>query len=188
MLRKLPLGMLLLCAGGVVTVVGIAAYLLDYAALNMVGFFYGIPLFLGGVALKITELKPVPFMAQTTPEVLALREQQATSTQTQILNDVTRYRYGQKAHFDSALNYLGLSPIEKQRPELAAVREESRNGAYTLVLLFDSAYLSFDLWKQRQDKMTNFFGPGVKVELAQPDEDEVEVSIIAAPAIAATVE
>ncbi|MBW4537876.1 MAG: DUF2854 domain-containing protein [Myxacorys chilensis ATA2-1-KO14] len=181
MFRKLPFGLLLLSAGGVVTVIGIAAYLLDYAALNMIGFFYGIPLFLGGIALKITELKPVPFMTQTPPEVVALREAQATKTQTQILNDVTRFRYGQKAHFDSALSYLGLSPIEKQRPELMAVREESTDGAYTLVLLFDSSYLPFEVWTQRQEKMTNFFGPGVKVKLAQPEEDEVEVSIIATP-------
>lgn len=181
MFRKLPLGMLLLTAGGIVTVIGTVGYLLNYAALNMVGFFYGIPLFLGGIALKITELEPVPFMTQTPPEVLALREKQATKTQTQILDDVTRYRYGQKAHFDSALSYLGLSPIEKQRPELIAVREESTDGAYTLVLLFDSSYLSFDVWTQKQEKMTNFFGPGVKVKLAQPEEDEVEVFIIATP-------
>jgi hypothetical protein len=182
MFRKLPLGLLLLSAGGVVTVVGIAAYLLDYAALNMIGFFYGIPLFLGGIALKITELEPVPLMKPTTPEVLALREKQATSTQTQILNDVTRYRYGQKAHFDSALSYLGLSPIEKQRPELMAIREESVDGAYALVLLFDSSYVPFEAWKQKQEKMTGFFGPGVRVELEQPDEDEVEVFIISTPA------
>ena len=73
MLRQTSLGTLGLILGGVLTVVGLTAYFAGNPTLNLVGFFYGIPLLLGGLALKAAELKPVPFSQPTTPEVLALR-------------------------------------------------------------------------------------------------------------------
>jgi hypothetical protein len=179
MFRRIPLGALCLGAGSVLTVVGIGAYVLDYAALNIFGFFYGIPLVLGGIALKITELRPVPFSEPTPPDVLALREQQATATQTQILNDVTRFRYGQKAHLDSSLKFLGLSPTDEDRPTLIGLRESNADGRYELTLEFDSPFIPLDTWQKKLEKMTNFFGPGVRVELAQPEAERVDVSIIA---------
>jgi hypothetical protein len=181
-ITKIPLGLLCLSAGGVITVVGFAAYFLDYAALNMIGFFYGIPLILGGIALKITELKPVPFMQATSSDVLKLREQQATDTQTQIFKDVTRFRYGQKAHLDTALKFLGLSPTDEERPELIGIQETNVDGNYALSLLFDSPYVPYENWQRRQEKMNSFFGPGVRVELEQPESEEVKVTIVATPA------
>lgn len=176
--RRIPLGALCLGAGSVITIVGFAAYVLNYAALNMIGFFYGIPLLLGGVALKITELRPVPFSEPTPPDVLALREKQATSTQTQILNDVTRFRYGQEAHLDSSLSFLGLSPTDDDRPTLIGLREKNIEGHYALILEFDSPFITLETWQKKQDKMTSFFGPGVRVEVAQPEEERIDVSII----------
>lgn len=179
-ISKIPLGLLCLSAGGVITIVGFAAYFLNYAALNMIGFFYGIPLILGGIALKITELKPVPFMQPTSPEVLALR-QQATNTQAQILKDVTRYRYGQKAHLDSSLSFLGLSPTDEERPELLGIQEAAIDNHYALILLFDSTYIPYETWQKKQEKMTSFFGPGIRVELEQSEADEVRLTLIATP-------
>jgi Protein of unknown function (DUF2854) len=178
MLRQISLGKVGLWVGGVLTIVGFAAYFADYATLNLAGFFYGIPLLLGGLALTASELKPVPLTQPTSPEVLTLRKQQATPTQTQIFKDVTRYRYGQQAHLDSSLKHLGLSPTDEERPVLRGVRETALNGTYTLILEFDSPLITFEAWKNKLEKMTAFFGPGVKVELANPDENQVEVSII----------
>jgi hypothetical protein len=181
-LGKVPFALLCLTVGGLLTTIGIAAYILDYAALNIAGFFYGIPLILAGLALKITELKPVPVTQPPSPEVSNLRAQQATSTQSQIWQDVTRYRYGQSAHLDSTLKALGLSPTEEERPELIGIYETTRAGAYTLVLEFDSPLIDFEVWQQKQEKMTQFFGPGVQVELSQPGDDQVDVAIVATPA------
>ncbi|MGB7272666.1 MAG: DUF2854 domain-containing protein [Geitlerinemataceae cyanobacterium] len=178
MLRQTSLGTLALFIGGVLTVVGFGAYFADYATLNLAGFFYGIPVALIGLALKTAELKPVPFSQPTTPEVLAIREQQATATQTQIRQDVTRYRYGQEAHLDEVLSFLGLSPSGKERPIIEALREELTDGAYTLVMQFESPLISFEQWQEKREKMEQFFGPNVRVELHQPDEYSVEVSLI----------
>lgn len=183
MLRQISLGTLALWVGGILTVVGFGAYFADYATLNLAGFFYGIPVALIGLALKTAELKPVPLLQPTTPEVLAIRKRQATPTQTQIREDVTRYRYGQEAHLDEVLSFLGLSPTAKERPIIEGLREELVDGAYTLVMLFDSSFIAFDRWQEKREKMEQFFGPNVRVQLEQPDEYSVAVSLIStAPA------
>jgi hypothetical protein len=181
MLRRISLAVVGLVVGGVLTIIGFAAYFLDYSTLNLIGFFYGIPLLLGGLALKASELEPVPLMEPTPPAVLELRQEQATPTQAQILKDVTRFRYGQEAHLDDSLAHLGLSPTDDERPILRGVREAEVDGAYTLVLNFESLLVSFETWKTKQEKMTTFFGPHVKVELHNPDPDRVEVAIISTP-------
>lgn len=165
--------------GGSLTIVGFIAYFTDNATLNLAGFFYGIPLLLGGFALRTTELKPVPFTQETSAEVLKLREQQATDTQNQIRQDVTRYRYGLEAHLDSSLKHLGLRPTDEERPVLVGLREVSTDGAYTLVLEFESPWISLETWQKKQEKMTAFFGPGVEVKIDQPEPDRVELSLIA---------
>ncbi len=181
MLGRISLGTLGLTVGGTLFIVGLAAYFTANATLNLVGFFYGIPILLGGLALKAAELKPVPISQPTTPEVLELRKQQATATQDQIRQDVTRYRYGQEAQLDTALSHLGLSPTDQERPTLKGLRETEIHGDYALVLEFESPLIPLKVWQQRQQKMTTFFGPGVQVELSQPAEDEVELAIVATP-------
>jgi hypothetical protein len=184
MLRQFSLGTVGLIVGGVLSIVGFTAYFLDNPTLNLVGFFYGIPLLLGGFALKAAELKPVPFSQPTPEEVVGLREQQATATQNQIRQDVTRYRYGQEAHLDSSLDYLGLSPSDEERPILQFIREEAIEGAYALVLEFESPLIKFEDWQKKRDKIERFFGPGLRVELhSLPSEDDerVELALIATP-------
>jgi hypothetical protein len=179
MLRQISLGSLGLWVGGILSIIGFIAYATDNATLNLVGFFYGIPLLLGGLALKAAELKPVPL--QTNEAIVTLREQQATPTQNQIRKDVTRYRYGQEAHLDSSLSSLGLSPTDEERPVLQQLREEDRAGAYTLVLEFQSPLIGFETWQQKQDKIARFFGPGIGVQLAQPNPEQVDVALVTTP-------
>ena len=179
MFRQISLGALGLAVGSVLTVVGFAAYFADYATLNLAGFFYGIPLLLGGLALKAAELKPVPFTQPTPTEVIRLREQQATATQNQIRKDITRYRYGQQAHLDESLKRVGLSPTDEERPILQGLREVNVNGAYGLVLEFDSPFVSLETWEGKREKMETFFGPGIRVEITPQESDRIEVSLIA---------
>ncbi|MBD2020747.1 DUF2854 domain-containing protein [Leptolyngbya sp. FACHB-36] len=181
MLRQTSLGTLGLSVGGVLTVVGFWAYFTGNATLNLAGFFYGIPVLLGGLALKASELRPVPFTQPTPDPIVALRDQQATPTQTQIRKDVTRYRYGQDAHLDSSLSHLGLSPTDEERPVLVGLREQDTNGAYTLVLEFKSPLMPFEVWQRKQEKMTQFFGPGVTVNLSPLENDRVDVALISTP-------
>lgn len=181
MLPQISLATLGLGVGSVLTAVGFAAYFADNATLNLAGFFYGIPVLLGGLALKAAELVPVPFSEPTAADVLALRDKVATGTQNQIRKDVTRYRYGQKAHLDEALARLGLSPTDEERPVLQGLREAEMAGAYALIMEFDSPLIALATWQQKQEKMEKFFGPGVRVEVTQPAEKRIDVALIATP-------
>ncbi|MFM7408649.1 MAG: DUF2854 domain-containing protein [Cuspidothrix sp.] len=178
MIGGISLGTLGLTLGSVLTITGFVAYFADNATLNLVGFFYGFPLLLGGLALKANELKPIPFSQTTTPSILELRTQQATVTQNKIRKDITRFCYGQRAHLDTALAYLGLSPTDEERPVVTGLRETEINGAYTLILEFDSPLITFDTWQQKQEKMTKYFGPGVEINIQQPREEYIELSLM----------
>ncbi|ABA22776.1 conserved hypothetical protein [Trichormus variabilis ATCC 29413] len=178
MLRQISLGTIGLSIGGILTIVGFVAYAANNATLNLVGFFYGFPLLLGGLALKANELKPISFSQTTTESVLLLRQQQATVTQNKIRKDITRYCYGQNAHLDGALSYLGLSPSDEDRPIVTGLRETETNGAYTLILEFDSPEIPVSDWQQKQEKMTKYFGPGVEIKITQVGEDKIELALI----------
>lgn len=179
MLRKTSLGNVLLIVGGILTVIGFVAYFQDNATLNLAGFFYGIPVLLGGLALRAAELEPTQYSKETTPEVLALREQQATPTQNQVRSDVTRYRYGQEAHLDEVLERLGLAPSDEERPELVAVREEAIAGAYALILEFDSPRVPVSTWLEKQEKIEKFFGPNIRAEITESQKNRVDLALIA---------
>jgi len=181
MLRQTSLGTLGLFIGGLLTIIGFIAYATENATLNLVGFFYGIPILLGGLALKAAELKPIPVSQSTPPSVVKLREAQSTFTQNQIRQDVTRYRYGQEAHLDSSLKSLGLSPTNEERPVLTSLREIETDGAYTLVLEFNSPLIPFETWQEKRDKIEKFFGPGIRVDLTQHEEGCVHLALIATP-------
>jgi len=181
MFRKFSLGSFGLLVGGLLTITGFIAYATGNATLNLAGLFYGVPILLGGLALKASELKPVPFSETTPPEILALRDKQATPTQNQIRQDVTRYRYGQEAHLDESLARLGLSPTDEERPELVALRETSIEGNYTLIMTFDSPLISLETWAEKREKIAKFFGPGVKAELTKREDDFIDLALIAIP-------
>ncbi|TVP66078.1 MAG: DUF2854 domain-containing protein [Leptolyngbya sp. LCM1.Bin17] len=178
MLGRINLSLVLLGVGGVLTIIGFVAYFQDNATLNLAGFFYGIPILLGGLALRAAELEPAPYTQPTTPEVLNLRATQATPTQNQVRQDVTRYRYGQEAHLDVALQKLGLSPSGEECPELTGVREIAVDGSYALVLEFDSPKVPFSTWVEKKAKIETFFGPSIRADLNAPAEDHIELALV----------
>lgn len=181
MFNKISLSSIGLVVGGILTVVGFAAYFADYATLNLAGFFYGIPLLLGGLALKSAELKPVPFSQPTSENILALREKKATQIQNQIRKDVTRYRYGQDAHLDDSLQRFGLNPNDQERPVLQALREAEIDGNYALVLEFYSPKFPLETWQEKREKIERFFGPGLRADITQPMKDKIDVALITNP-------
>ncbi|EAZ89393.1 DUF2854 domain-containing protein [Crocosphaera chwakensis] len=178
MLRKLSLARVGLTVGGILTIIGFVAYAMDNPTLNLAGFFYGVPILLGGLALKAAELKPIPYSQEISPEIIALREEKATPTQDQIRKDVTRYRYGQEAHLDESLERLGLSPTDEDRPILVAIREEKVEEKYALILEFESPFISLETWQQKKEKIAKFFGPGITVKIDGKEDNKVDLFLI----------
>ena len=178
MLRKIPLALVGLIVGSILTSIGFVAYAIGNSTLNLAGFFYGIPLLLGGLALKAAELKPIPYTEETPQKIVSLREQKATDTQNQLRLDVTRYRYGQEAHLDDALERIGLSPTDDERPILTKIKEDEIQGNYALTLYFDSPLIDLKKWKERQEKITKFFGPGITTNITMDQNSEVALTLI----------
>jgi Protein of unknown function (DUF2854) len=184
LIQRIPLGPTLISIGGLLTLIGFGAYAVDNSTLNLVGFFYGVPLLLGGLALKSSELKPVVFV-EPEPEMLKLRKAQETVTQKQIRQDVTRFRYGEEAHLDLALEKLGMSPTDEERPILKGLREESIDGNYAIILEFYTPLIALATWEEKHDKITRFFGPGVRTTITSIGEEELELALIVAAPVAA---
>ena len=184
MFGRFSLGNIGVIVGSILTLVGFAAYFFtDNATLNLAGFFYGIPLLLGGLALKSSELKPVPIEPPADPTIATLRSQQATAIQKQIFNEVTRYRYGEEAHLEIALDRLGLSLSDDDRPVLTSIGEEIRDNLYCLILRFDSPQVPLSTWQEKQEKITRFFGPNIATEIRAiaANKAGVEVTLIQQP-------
>jgi hypothetical protein len=171
-------GSLLTILGAVLTVVGTIAYATDSPNISLAGVFYGIPLLLGGLALKSSELPPAARL--TPPERFrSLRGQVASEPLSTLLKDVTRWRYGQKAHLESSLEALKLWD-DDQPPELLSVAELERHGSYGLILRFRSPGVPYERWLAKQDRLGRFFGPGLVAELDQRGTDEFDLSLVPA--------
>jgi Protein of unknown function (DUF2854) len=180
MLRQISLGSLFLVLGVVLSAIGLFAYATGNPTLNLAGFFYGVPILLGGAALKSAEVKPSQILHPISEIALKLREAQATPTQIQLRDDVTRYRYGIRAHLDEALEKLGMSPTNEERPVLAGICEEvfqsaGQPDAYSLVLRFQSPLISLETWQAKQEKIGRFFGPGIVALVSKPEISKPEI-------------
>jgi len=100
-------GSLVTLAGAALSVIGWIGYATSNPNLSLPTIFYGIPILLGGLALKSSELPPAELL-EAEPDAVALREQAASKTLRKLVKDVTRWRYGQKAHLESSLEALKL--------------------------------------------------------------------------------
>jgi len=182
-LNKISLASVGLYVGGILFVVGFLAYAKGNSTLNLVGFFYGFPILLGGFAFKSSEVTPIPVIVPESESVVAVRKVAETPTQKQLRKDVTRYRYGIKAHLDEILGKLGMSPTDEERPLLIGIYEEisqaeDTKGSYSLVLRFGSPLMNFEFWQQKQDKLTRFFGPGIVAVVTELENKEVDLRLI----------
>ena len=120
-------GSLVTIAGGVLTVVGATAYATGSANLSLPTIFYGIPILLGGLALKSSELPPA---IRVTPIKTFEKEREAAAPELgKLLGDVTRWRYGQKAHLESSLEALKLWD-EDTPPQLEEIEELHSDSGY----------------------------------------------------------
>lgn len=178
---RFSLGNLISVSGGLLLLYSVVAFLLNNGESSLVqtlGFVYGIPASLGGLALKYAELPPVP--VKTTPKAQAAREAKATKVQSKIFSDATRFCYGD-AHMEEPLKALKLAPPGRGPPELKQFTESvSPTGGYAMGMTFFAPYTPYTVWKQRGKKYATFFGPNVRAELRKVSSEKrlVELTLI----------
>jgi hypothetical protein len=141
--------------------------------------FYGVPVLLGGLALKSSELPPAERLTPAA-QLRELRQRPENEALRKLLGDVTRWRYGQKAHLESSLEALKLWD-EDAPPQLVAIEELDRGGAYGLRLTIDCHGVPFQRWEDRRERLGRFFGPGLTADLHQSDPGRLQLTLLPAP-------
>ena len=170
-------GSLVTIGGGVLTVVGAIAYATGSANLSLPTIFYGIPILLGGLALKSSELPPA---VRVTPLKALRREREAASPElVKLLGDVTRWRYGQKAHLESSLEALKLWD-EDTPPQLEEIEELHEQSGYGLRLRFLLGAVPVERWREREDRLGRFFAKGMRAELRELDDQRLDLVLLPA--------
>jgi hypothetical protein len=180
-IRGFSLGNFIIFAGVAITVLSFSEYLSDGGSegLNVsgLGFVYGIPVFLGGAALKYAEINPVPCI--TTPAGEAIFEGKKTEIIEKIKQDVTRHRYGDEAHLDTTVRKLGLVVPGKSYPQLRELRQEEEDGELAFTMVWQSLDTPYKMWanENRRLKYETFFGPDVGAEVVKIDAEQRLVGI-----------
>ena len=175
-------GSLVTIAGATLTMIGATAYLGDNANLSLPTIFYGIPILLGGLALKSSELPP-PLRLTPPQQLRQMREQPENADLNKLLADLLRWRYGQKAHLESSLEALKLWD-EDTPPQLQSVAEIEQDGCYGLDLSFDCGAVPIQRWQDQSERLGRFFGPGLTASIEPIGSGQLLLSLrkIATPA------
>jgi hypothetical protein len=169
-------GSLVTITGAALSVIGWLGYASGNPNLSLPTIFYGIPILLGGLALKSSELPPAERITPAA-QYRSLRDQPANEPQRKLLADVTRWRYGQKAHLESSLMALKLWDDDSP-PQLLEIEELDREGAYGLRLRFSIGAVPRERWEALQERLGRFFGPGLKAELQSIGADQLDLSLL----------
>ncbi len=168
-------GSLVTIGGAALTVIGASAYLGDNANLSLPTIFYGIPILLGGLALKSSELPP-PERLTPPPLHQRLRELPANADLKKLLGDLLRWRYGQKAHLESSLEALKLWDEDKP-PQLLSVAETATEGCYGLDLTFACGAVPAQRWQDQSERLGRFFGSGMSAQVEPIGNDRLLLSL-----------
>ena len=169
-------GSLVTVAGATLSVIGWIGYATGNPNLSLPTIFYGIPILLGGLALKSSELPPARRLTPAA-QLRSLREQPDSEPLRKLLADVTRWRYGQKAHLESSLEVLKLWD-EDTPPQLLAIEELDCGGAYGLRLRFAFGAVPLDRWQAQQDRLGRFFGAGLRAEIEPIGARQLDVRLL----------
>jgi len=168
-------GTLVTLAGAALTVIGSLAYVSDHPNLSLPSIFYGIPILLGGLALKSSELPP-PVRVTPPDQLRTLREAPASESLRKLLADVCRWRYGQKVHLESSLEALKLWN-EQDPPVLLSVEELAFPEGYGLQLTFAEGGVPFPRWEASLDRLSRFFGPGLQAALVEQPQHQISLTL-----------
>jgi len=177
-IRGFSLANVVLGLGVGITVWSFYNYFTNQNSISSLGFVYGLPIALGGFALKYAEILPVEL--ESTEALEALFEEKANPTLKKVREDVTRHRYGDDAHLDTSLEKLGLVMPGKGFPEMQKITlSKEKGGQLGFTMMFQSKDTPYKVWADpaRIRRYETFFGPDVNAEIIKVSKEERLVSI-----------
>ena len=156
---------LIVAVGGILAFVGMTAYFTDSVNLSVPTFFYGVPIFLIGLGLKTSEIPPVKLFDNKNFNHDRFNRPKELS---ELVKDVTRWRYGIKAHLESSLEALNLWD-EDNPPQLKEIEEIKKEGKNGLRMHFVINAVPFEKWIEKQERLNRFFAKGLESEFIIDD-------------------
>ena len=164
---------LIVTTGGVLAFVGMTAYFTDSVNLSVPTFFYGVPILLIGLGLKTSEIPPVNLL-----DNLNFKADKSNRPKelTALVKDVTRWRYGIKAHLESSLEALNLWD-EDNPPQLKEIEEITKEDKRGLRMHFEINGVPTEKWIDKQERINRFFAKGLESEFII-DDNEKEFDLI----------
>ena len=145
--------------------VGMTAYFTEAVNLSVPTFFYGVPILLIGLGLKTSEIPPVLLINK---ELFNKNEFNRPKELTELVRDVTRWRYGIKAHLESSLESLRLWD-EDNPPQLREIEEVSKEEKNGLRMHFEINAVPIEEWFDKQERLNRFFVKGLESEIIIDD-------------------
>ena len=158
--KYLSPGNIIIATGGTLAVVGMTAFFTDSVNLSVPTFFYGVPILLIGLALKTDEIPPVKLINK---ENFKTNPFNRPKELTNLVKDVTRWRYGLKAHLESSLEALNLWNGDNP-PQLKEIEEVTKEDKHGLRMHFEINDVPIEEWMARQDRLNRFFVKGLESE------------------------
>ena len=156
---------IIVSVGGVLAFVGMTAYFTDSVNLSVPTFFYGVPIFLIGLGLKTSEIAPVILIDKANFNQNKFNRPKEL---TALANDVTRWRYGIKAHLESSLEALNLWD-EDSPPQLRVIEEITKGDKNGLRMHFEINAVPVEKWFEKQERLNRFFFKGLESEFVMDD-------------------
>ncbi len=175
MIKKLSPASLISIAGAFLAIIGLISYFSNAANLSVPTFFYGVPILLIGLALKNSELDP----AKSTISDSQLKGLQSKGPEElyNLIGDVTRWRYGQRAHLESSLQVLKLWSDDKP-PKLIEIELLEIEQEYGIRLKFKPNGVPLENWKSKEERLGRFFAKNLKAEITSKSSNEIELTLI----------
>tara|TARA_Y100001933_G_scaffold261647_1_gene316876 strand:- start:666 stop:1196 length:531 start_codon:yes stop_codon:yes gene_type:complete len=160
-------------AGGTLSFIGMTAFFTESVNLSVPTFFYGVPILLIGLALKTSEVPPVILINE---ESFKADNFNRPKEITNLVKDVTKWRYGIQAHLESSLEVLKLWNEENPPKllELEEITKEEKNG---LRMHFAINSVPIEEWIKRKDRLNRFFAKGLESEFII-DDNKKELDLI----------
>ena len=151
---------LIIITGGSLSFIGMTAYFTDSVNLSVPTFFYGVPIFLIGLALKTSEIPPVNLIDK---DKFFSNKLNRPEELTNLVKDVTKWRYGIQAHLESSLEALKLWNFDNppQLLELEEITKDEKNG---LRMNFEINAVPQEDWIKKKDRIERFFAKGLESE------------------------
>ena len=160
--------------GSFLAVTGLISFFRDATNLSVPTFFYGVPILLIGLAMKNSELDPARNLISD--EELKKLKTKGPKELVNLVGDVTRFRYGQRAHLETSLQALNLWD-ERQPPQLREIKLIEIEEKFGVKMKFDFCGVPVEKWEEKKDRLGRFFANGLIAKITSENLGELTLEL-----------